>query len=203
MNHKIAKMVVSGCCAAALAACAAATVDESATRVVLPKCVLQDAEAGVICRAQVFDGAKLIEATRDQHGGFFIETTESNVTQARVAFFTATGYEPKVFAVKMRADESERVTLSKTVDARGAYIAGLVYRKTEPMDGAACGIESFVANKELVVTLGRARSALTTDNLGHFQEQLMAGRYNILVDGRHLIVDAPQGETTIVLVDVP
>ena len=187
---------------------ACTTLDKSAqtssntARINLPRCTLAAASPAE-CTVKVFDGAALAAAQHNDKGDWFIMVPADSVTGPRIAVYSAAGYEPQIQALKMIIRDDEQVVLKPKSDPRGGFLTGVVFKKTEEkMPGGACGIESFMTNKTVIINFGRARYTARTDNIGSFQMSLPGGRYRVNVDGDSRAVDVPDGDTVFVVIPV-
>jgi hypothetical protein len=178
-----------------------ATVESDSVSITLPRCVA--GESGGACIVRVFDGAVTSEVQPRTDGRWIIEVPRDNVADPRIAFYSAPGFEPHVRALAPTASDQDQVTLAPKTDPRGGYLVGVVFRKTEKKtDGSACGIDSFLTGKNVIVNRVRARFVAQTDNIGSFKLALPAGRYQMHVDDTHQPVDVPRGDTVFVALPV-
>ena len=153
------------------------------------------------CMVKVFDGNALAAAQHSDQGEWFINVPSDSVTGPRIAVYSAPGYEPHIQALKINVRDDEHVQLKPKTDARGGYLAGVVFKKTaEKMPDGVCGIENFMANKPVVINRARARFTTSTDNIGSFQISLPAGSYMLHVEGIDREVDVPSDDTAFVVI---
>jgi hypothetical protein len=180
-----------------------ATAESGSVSITLPRCVAGAGESGSACIVRVFDGAVTSEVRPRADGRWLIEVPRDNVADPRIAFYSAPGFEPQVRALAPTASDQDQVTLAPRTDPRGGYLVGVVFRKTEKkMDGSACGIDSFLSGKSVIVNRVRARFVAQTDNIGSFKLALPAGRYQMHVDDTHQPIDVPRGDTVFVALPV-
>ena len=180
-----------------------APLNVNMARINLPRCTLGAEKSAGDCTVKVFDGNALAAAQHSDKGNWFITVPNDSVTGPRIAIYSAPGYEPQIQATKISVRDDEQIVLKPKNDSRGGYLTGVVFKKTEEkMAGGVCGIENFMANKEVIINRGRARFTATTDNIGSFQMVLPGGRYVVQVDGEGREVDVPDNDTAFILIPV-
>lgn len=177
--------------------------DANLVRINLPRCTLAVTKAPTECTVKVFDGNALAAAQQGVRGDWFITVPNDFVAGPRIVVYSAPGYEPQIQALTINVRDGEQIVLKPKSDARGGYLTGVVFRKTEEkMVGGECGIESFMTNKTVVINRVRARFTTHTDNIGSFQMSLLAGRYMLHVEGDSRAVDVPDNDTLFVVIPV-
>lgn len=197
MNHVIHRALACLLIMAGLSACAVINPQLANTaRIIMPRCALERNADGTACVTHIFDGNALQAVQQDPQGRSFIEVPIDSVTGPRVAVFQAPGYEPQVHALKMIVAESDRVELKRQGDMRGGMLAGIIFKpEAETMEKGVCGIENFLAGREVIVHRGRARYTAMTDSIGSFVLELPAGDYDVRVEGVGREVVVPQNDT--------
>lgn len=172
-------------------------------RINLPHCMLGAANTAGDCTIKVFDGNALVAAQQGERGEWFISVASDSVTAPRIAVYSAPGYEPQIQSLKINLRSDEHIVLKARGDQRGGYLAGVVFKKTEEkMKDGVCGIENFMANKQVIVNRSRARFTTTTDNIGSFQMELPAGHYMVHVEQDSRAVDVPNDDTLFIMIPV-
>lgn len=204
MNHVVQHTLASLLTITGLSSCA--ITQEPApniARIIMPRCTLERNANGEGCLIRIFDGVSIQIARRDGQGRSFIDVPAASVTGPRVALYQAPGYEPQVQALKMIVGESDHVDLHSRSDTRGGILVGVVYKPAlEEMEKGICGIENFLANREVVVFRGRARYTTTTNSIGSFSLELPAGDYAVRVEGEGRDVVVPQNDSVFVTLPV-
>lgn len=204
MNHVIHQALAALLIMAGLNACAVTQEQQAnAARIMMPRCTLERNAAGADCVIRVFDGAALLATQRDARGRGYIDVPADSVTGPRIAVYQAPGYEPQVHALKMIAVESDGVVLKRRNDPRGGILTGIVFKpEIETMEKGVCGIENFLAGREVIVHRGRARYTATTDSIGSFTLELPAGDYSVRIAGEGREVVVPQNDTLFITLPV-
>ncbi len=169
----------------------------------LPACTFESDTSAAACGVRVFDGTALVDGARQPNGRHRVEVLKSTATDARIALYAAPEHIPVVRAVRAAGGDEAAVRLAPAPDTRMGFLAGVAFRKSEPVvDGAACGIEGFLAGAQIIINRVRASFTVTTDNLGSFVVAVPAGRYMVHLDGASQTVDVSRGNTTFVTVAV-
>lgn len=205
MNHVIHRALTGLVLVIALSACAATgqPVATDSARIMMPRCLLERNVAGEACVVRVFDGMTVQVAQRDRDGRAFIDVSADSVTGPRVAVYQAPGYSAQVHALKMIAAATDTVDLKQRSDARGGILAGIVFKpEIEDMNKGICGIENFLAGREVIVHRGRARYTATTDSIGSFMLGLPAGDYTVRIAGEERDVVVPHNDTVFITLAV-
>lgn len=204
MNHVIHRALTSLLLMAGLSACAVVSPQPANTaRIIMPRCTLEGNAMGAECSIRVFDGTALQTAQHDTRGQAFIDVPTESVTGPRVAVYQAPGYEAQVHALKMIVAETDTVVLKRRNDPRGGLLAGIVFKpEAETMEKGVCGIENFLAGREVIVHRGRARYTATTDSIGSFILELPAGDYAVRIAGEGRDVVVPHNDTVFVTLPV-
>lgn len=180
-----------------------AKLDANMACINLPRCTLAASKTVGDCSVKIFDGNTLAAAQQDAQGEWFITVPNDSVAGPRIAVYSASGYEPQIQALKINVRDDEQIVLKPKSDSRGGYLTGIVFKKTaEKMLGDACGIESFLANKTVVINRARARFTTRTDSIGSFQMNLPTGRYMLHVEGNSRAVDVPENDTLFIVIPV-
>lgn len=115
-------------------------------------------------------------------------------TGTRYLALSAPGHIPQL--VRLEGGMSPpSITLKSSKDPRKAYLFGVTV-------AAVVGGRQYdrstlrpVADKDIVITRGRARIELRSDAQGEFIKALPAGHYEVLIDSRRHAVDLPQQES--------
>jgi hypothetical protein len=206
MNQVVALAATAMVLIWSAAGCAPATVnqrtdaDSGTVRIDLPRCALQGQAAADSCSVTVFDGATTVAAQRESGDRWSIAVDADTATGARIALYSAPGFVPVVQAVRAVPGAPSTVTLDADVDARGGYLVGVVFRKSEVlMDGGACAIESFVARQDVIINRVRARFVIATDALGSFVKKLPAGEYTVQAENVSQTVSVPHADSRLVV----
>lgn len=143
------------------------------------------------CRVELFDGAAVTQLTVAADGAVQVPA------RAGVIFVSAPGQIPQVKFVS--ADQPlGTVRLEVAPDPlRGGYLAvAAVQVVTGGKRGGATQLVP-VAGAELGLLLGRARSALVTDQKGVLVTYLPANSYGVFAGGERHPVDVPAGGTVV------
>lgn len=147
------------------------------------------------CRVQYFDGNALREA--------LIEKGEYVIPAAAHPFaLFVTGARQVPFSALVSDRQAPGVRLEKITDRRKGYLAGVVVRSQSGGKQVAARALEPVVDAEVVVTMGRARQAVRTDEQGRFVLALAPNRYRVLVGEQRWEVDVPAGDTMVLPVVV-
>lgn len=123
-----------------------------------------------------------------------------SAAEPRIVLYSAPGHVPVVQALRAIPDPAAVVALQKDPDPRGGFLVGVVFHKNDAAkDSGACSIDSFTAGQEVVINRARARTVVTTNNLGSFIEKLPAGEYQVHVAGQTQTVEVPRSDTRLVV----
>ncbi len=135
---------------------------------------------------QLFDGFTLLNTTSEHHTwAFQVSGNQQNL----IVFATTKGKSPTVQNIK-NMKQPIHINLSvETLDKRLSTLTGIIAdTSTSPN---AYGISKLYPQTELIISRGRARQAITTDQHGLFSLALSPGRYQIMIEGRLHTVDVP------------